>query len=87
MFVQQQLRIIHDVFSTRCANQDGARIPIQNSPLDLNEWRRALNGYWNADQIINSIEFGWDIGAVGLPNPRSARHNQGVFLIGPPHSH
>jgi hypothetical protein len=75
VFIKDSVEIIHQVFATKKANQDGLRLPIQNRFLRLDQWSSALSGYWDRDTIVAGVEFGWDIGIVGLPTPRSAGRN------------
>lgn len=72
---RERSRVIVRVHHTRRANQDGARIPVPNSPLSIDAWESALSGYWNAQAITDSMKFGWDIGIISLPEPHSARQN------------
>ena len=75
IFIRDQVEVIFQVHRTGQANQDGLRIPITTHFLHHGTWEKELHGYWDKQAIIDGIQFGWDIGIVGVPRPKSATRN------------
>ena len=75
IFIRDQVEIIFQIHRTHQANQDGLRIPITTHFLHHGTWEKELHGYWDKQAIIDGIRFGWDIGIVGVPKPKSATRN------------
>ena len=60
---------------------DGLREPLLYPSFPVNTWKQALSGYFDADEINNGFEFGWDVSFTEQPRPKDAKWNlQGASL-------
>ena len=63
-------------------NMDGLREPLRYPSFQPQVWRKALRGYFDADEIVNAFTFGWDVSFTQRPTPRDAKWNlQGASLF------
>ena len=62
-------------------NMDGLREPLKFPSFDVRVWKKALRGYFDAQDITNSFTYGWDVSFTERPTPRDAKWNlQGASL-------
>ena len=66
-------------------NMDGARIPLLYPSFPADTWRRALDSYFDADELVAAITFGWDIDFTESPRPKDAKRNNASALQYPEH--
>ena len=60
---------------------DGLREPLLYPSFPVNTWKQALSGYFDADEINNGFEFGWDVSFTEQPRPKDAKWNvQGASI-------
>ena len=63
-------------------NMDGLREPLRFPSFPVEVWRRSLEGYFDAHEIVQGFEFGWDVSFVSEPRPKNAQWNlQGASLF------
>ena len=74
-FINSHVELVHQIFQTGQANQDGLRIPLRQPFLRPSLWANLLGSYWDRVPILEGLHFGWDIGLVGSPTPISASRN------------
>ena len=64
------------------SNIDGLREPLKYQSFPLDTWRWALRGYFDAGDINEAFEYGWDPSYTAVPEPRDAQWNlQGASLF------
>ena len=57
-------------------NMDGARIELSKYRcIDPTEWERLLEGYFDRDELVSGLRFGWDFSLAPDPDPRDAPAN------------
>ena len=66
-------------------NMDGARIPLVDPSFDSEVWRKALGSYFDAEELVAAISFGWDIDIIGNPRPKDAERNNASAMRFPEH--
>ena len=66
-------------------NMDGARIPLLDPSFPAEVWRLALGSYFDADELVAAISFGWDIDFFESPRPKDAKRNNASALKFPEH--
>ena len=63
-------------------NMDGLREPLKFPSFPLDVWRKALEGYFDGEEINNAFTYGWDLSFTERPTPRDAKCNlQGASLF------
>ena len=60
---------------TTLPNRDGARIPLHNAQLNPSAWKSSLGSYFDAKNLVESFEFGWDLSFLPNPAPRDSKRN------------
>ena len=65
------------------ANMDSLRIPLPRPSLPLAAWQFALQGYFDASEILAMLQYGWDISFLSTPNSLDAPKNLGSANIAP----
>ena len=78
------VEIIYQVKLSGKPNRDSLKIRITNSKLSAEAWSSNLVGYYDRDEIVQSVLFGWDLGLVGVPTPCDAKKNHTAALDDPP---
>ena len=66
-------------------NMDGARIPLLDPSFDSEVWKNAMGNYFDADELVAAIKFGWDIDIIGSPHPKDAERNNASAMRFPEH--
>lgn len=61
--------------STILPNRDGARISLDNAQLKPEAWKSALGSYFDANNLAESYQFGWDLSFLPNPMPRDSKRN------------
>ena len=74
-YIADMVEIIYQIDRSGLPNQDGTRIPLQNSNLNFGMWSHVLSGYFDRQPILDGIRYGWDLSLVGNPTPKDARRN------------
>ena len=54
---------------------DGLRKPLNHASFPAHAWRFALGSYFDAHELVNAVEYGWDISFLSAPNPSSSTYN------------
>ena len=54
---------------------DGLKRPLLHPSFPAHTWRYALSSYFDATEIANTIEYGWDTSFISPPQPSSATYN------------
>ena len=54
---------------------DGARIPLMYPSFNADIWEAALGSYFDAEEIVDAIRFGWDVSFFEQPNPKPQSSN------------
>ena len=67
----------------RPANMDHLRLPLPKPSFPLEAWRIALGSYFDAPEILQAFEFGWDLSLDRDPSPRSAPRNLPSAFVSP----
>ena len=67
------------------ANMDGAKSPLSNPSFNHQVWRDALGFYFDADEIANAIQYGWDPSFTSRPYPKDATRNNASAMQFPEH--
>ena len=63
-------------------NMDGLREPLAYPSFPLKIWDWALQGYFDKEEILNMLTYGWDMSFTEEPKPRDAKWNlQGASLF------
>ena len=63
-------------------NMDSIREPLENPSFPIDVWKKFLHGYFDAHQINEGLEFGWDVSFTATPHPKNAMWNlQGASLF------
>ena len=63
-------------------NMDGLREPLKYPSFPIPTWKWALSGYFDAHEILEGLEFGWDVSFTEHPKPKDAKWNlQGASLF------
>ena len=63
-------------------NMDGLREPLRFQNFPIENWKWALHGYFDAHEILQGLEFGWDVSFIEEPKPKDAKWNlQGASLF------
>ena len=66
-------------------NMDGARIPLVDPSFDSEVWRKAMGSYFDSQELVAAIKYGWDIDLVGDPHPKDAERNNASAKRFPEH--
>ena len=66
-------------------NMDGARIPLLSPSFPAEVWRLALATYFDADELVAAITYGWDSDFSEPPHPKDATRNNASALQYPEH--
>ena len=83
-----KLQFIESVVSLRDlpgqpANMDSLRLPLPRPSFPVAAWRFALQGYFDAEELIAAFTFGWDFSFLSPPCPKDATRNLGSSNIAP----
>ena len=62
---------------------DSLRIPLPRPSFPIEAWRFALQGYFDAKEIIATFTYGWDFSFLSPPTPKDAKRNLGSANIAP----
>ena len=54
---------------------DGARIPLTHQPIAPGPWASLLRGYFDRQELVDGLTFGWDLSFLPDPAPRDAVAN------------
>ena len=65
------------------ANMDSLRIPLPRPSFPIYAWRFAIQGYFDADEILAMLQYGWDFSFIEPPNPKDAKRNLVSASIAP----
>ena len=65
------------------ANMDSLRIPLPRLSFPIQAWRFALQGYFDASELLSFLEFGWDFSFLAPPNPKDATKNLASARLAP----
>ena len=60
--------------SGKC-NMDGARIPLRHRPIDPAPWDSLLTGYYDREELVAGLTYGWDLSLLPDPAPADATAN------------
>ena len=74
-FMQTSVALIQKVFESGTPNRDGLRILLSDHSLHADAWEEMLDGYFDGDEILQSVKYGWDLGLSDNPQPRDAKFN------------
>ena len=66
-------------------NMDGARIPLLNPSFQADVWEAAMAHYFDAEELVAAIKFGWDVSFEVPPHPKDAWRNNGSAMQFPEH--
>ena len=66
-----------------CPNMDGSRIPLRFPSFSVQKWKARLGSYFDAAEILNAIEFGWDLSFAEHPQPVDAKRNLSTVNMAP----
>ncbi len=53
----------------------GAHIELAHRCVDPSEWERLLVGYYDQEELVRALRFGWDFSLLPDPDPRDAPTN------------
>ena len=63
-------------------NMDSLREPLKFQNFPIKAWEWALHGYFDAHEILQGLQFGWDVSFTTHPKPKDAKWNlQGASLF------
>ena len=62
-------------FPGQSANMDGARIPLPVPSFPLDPWRDMLCHYFDAHNLTQAFEYGWDMSLQSNPSPLDVPRN------------
>ena len=62
---------------------DSLRFPLPRPSFPLEAWRFALQRYFDAEEILSFLEFGWDFSFTSPPEPKDAQRNLASASIAP----
>ena len=74
-YIQYITELAYQLDQSGLPNRDGLRIHICHSTLDIAAWRIAIKGYFEEEDIIESLTFGWDLSLCPNPQPKDATRN------------
>ena len=80
-YVQTSLRLQNLPGSP--ANMDSLRLPLPRLSFPIPAWRFALQRYFDAEEIVSFLEFGWDFSFLADPNPKDASKNLASAHLAP----
>ena len=75
-FIEQ----INECRAAAAPNMDGARVPLLSPSFPAEIWRNALATYFDADELVAAITFGWDSDFTEPPRPKDASQNNSSAL-------
>ena len=77
VFIADFINIVQEVRShpSGLCNIDGARVPLRHRPIDPAPWDRLLVGYFDRNELVLGLTFGWDLSFLDNPCPRDAPVN------------
>lgn len=64
-------------------NMDGSRIPLRFPSFPVQKWRDRLSSYFDAEELLSAIEFGWDLSFAEHPQPVDAKRNLSTTNMAP----
>ena len=63
-------------------NMDGLREPLKFPSFPIETWKWAMSGYFDAHEILQAMQYGWDVSFTEHPKPKDAKWNlQGASLF------
>ena len=54
---------------------DGLRIPLSSPSLVSEVWDKLFEGYFDHDELLASVKYGWDLSFKDSPEPRDSQWN------------
>ena len=66
-------------------NMQSLRIPLPNQVLDVDFFARATQDYFDRDELVNALLFGWDFDFGCSPHPKDAPRNLASAELKPDH--
>ena len=54
---------------------DGARIPLPRRQIEPGPWNELLDGYFDRQELVNALTYGWDLSFTSDPKPKDAEFN------------
>ena len=74
-FIQDFISTIVRVLQHDKVNMDGARIELDHKQVDPEPWDRLLGSYFDKNELVNALRFGWDFSFTSRPSPKDAECN------------
>ena len=74
-FKSGTIELVYQIYASGVPNRDSLGIPLVDHGLNHKAWVAWLGGYFDKTEIVESIQFGWDLGLDSNPSPRDARYN------------
>ena len=74
------VELVFQLSQSGLPNRDGLKIPLTSSGLNLEAWQKVTAGYFDREDILESIAYGWDLSLVGTPTPTDAKRNHASAL-------
>ena len=74
-FKRRIVDTVSAVFTSGSPNRDGLKVPLSDHSLVSSEWDVALANYFDKNEIVSSIMYGWDLGLQDSPSPKDAKFN------------
>ena len=85
-FQDECIAITVDLLKNKAVpNMFSLRIPLPNQTFNLPFWRFALGNYFDKNEILLALEFGWDFDFFQTPTPLDAPKNLASSNIVPAH--
>ena len=75
IFIARFVNIVSEVRSFGKPNMDGARRVLLDRTIDPAPWRSLLQGYFDADELVAGLAYGWDFSVAPDADPRDAPEN------------
>ena len=82
-YIRDTLEIIFQVRNSGKPNRDSLRIKNTTTKMRAEVWKDKLENYFDVDELVSSIFYGWDLGLDANPAPRDATHNHPSALENP----
>lgn len=74
-FIDRFIKVVVEVLAHDCPNMDGAKILLPGRQIDPEPWQRLLGSYFDKDELVRALLFGWDFSLLPDPKPKDAPAN------------
>ena len=85
-YQQTYMDIVHKLHKTHSTpNMQSLQIPLPNQVLDVSFFARATQDYFDRDELVNALLYGWDFDFGCTPQPKDAPRNLASAELKPDH--